>query len=178
MRRAITFLILLVILMAGGTLAMALEITSPAFKNNEFIPQKYSCQGENISPPLEWSGAPAPTKSFALIVDDPDAPMGDWVHWLVYDIPEQMDSLSEDHSKLLFLAKSITNVIKQGLASFGKAGYGGPCPPPGKPHRYFFKLYALDVSLNLPQGVSKAQLLKAMQGHILGQAQLVGLYKR
>ncbi len=153
---------------------MALEITSPAFKNNEFIPKKYTCEGENISPALAWSGVPAGTKDFVLIVDDPDAPMGDWVHWLVYNILAPSNSLKENIFNLVGASLPYT----QGKTSFGDIGYGGPCPPPGKPHRYFFKIYALDTTLNLKPGVNKPQLLKTMEGHILEQAQLIGLYKR
>ncbi len=149
---------------------MAIELKSPAFKNNEYIPSRYSCEGENISPALAWSGAPAGTKSFVLIIDDPDAPSGDWVHWLVYDIPADKGSLSED--------ASLESYGKEGKTSFGNLGYGGPCPPPGKPHRYFFKLYCLDTMLYLGAGITKQQLLKAIEGHVLAQGQLMGLYKR
>ncbi len=178
MKQIIFFLILINTLVIGGGLAMALEINSSAFNNNAFIPEKYTCGGQDISPALEWSGAPAGTKSFVLINDDPDAPSGDWVHWLAYDIPAQLNSLGENKSKILYLEKSITNLIKQGENDFGNNYYGGPCPPPGKVHRYFFKLYALDAILGLKPGVAKSELIKAMQGHILAEAQLVGLYKR
>ena len=153
---------------------MALEIESSAFKAGEFIPKKYSCQGEDVSPPLNWSGAPEGTRSFLLIRDDPDAPMGTWVHWLVYDIPVGTTSLPENVSK----APTLENGAKQGNTSFGRVGYGGPCPPPSKPHRYFFKLYALDSTLGLRPGIKKEELLKAMEGHILAETQLMGLYKR
>jgi Raf kinase inhibitor-like YbhB/YbcL family protein len=153
---------------------MALEITSPAFKNNEFIPSKYTCQGEDVSPALAWSKAPAGTKDFVLIVDDPDAPMGDWVHWLVYNILTPSNSLQEN----IFNLTGENLPYAQGKTSFGTIGYGGPCPPPGKVHHYLFKIYALDTALNLPPGLSKQQLLKAIEGHVLAQAQLVGLYKR
>lgn len=182
--RKIYFLMALILFIGGGVSAMAFELKSPAFKTGEYIPDKYSCEGENISPALSWSGAPEGAKSFVLIVDDPDAPAGDWVHWLVYDIPAQMDSLKDDHSRLFLLEKSplledsITNFIKQGKTSFGTTGYGGPCPPPGKPHRYFFKLYSLDIMLNLGAGLTKQQLLRSIEGHVLAQGQLMGLYKR
>lgn len=169
-----TLLILWIILLIVGGVAMALEIESAAFKNNEFIPRKYSCQGEDTSPALSWSGAPADTEAFVLINDDPDAPMGTWVHWLVYDIPAKATSLSDNIPK----TPSLGNGAKQGNTSFGRVGYGGPCPPPGKPHRYFFKLYALDTVLGLRPGLNKQELLKAMDGHILEEAQLIGLYKR
>lgn len=157
---------------------MALEITSPAFKNNENVPVRYTCQGEDISPALQWSGAPNQTKSFVLIVDDPDAPSGDWVHWLVYGIPAQINSFRENESQLITFEKSITNTIKQGRNSGEEVAYGGPCPPPGKPHRYFFKLYCLDTVLYLNSGLTKYQLLRAIEGHVLEKAQLIGLYKR
>ncbi|MEW6008661.1 MAG: YbhB/YbcL family Raf kinase inhibitor-like protein [Candidatus Omnitrophota bacterium] len=173
MKRRILFLIS-ILLITGGGVAMALELNSPAFKNNEFIPKIYTCEGADNSPKLSWSGAPDGTKSFVLINDDPDAPMGTWVHWLVYDIPSSVTSLDENVPKSTFLE----NGAKQGNTSFGSVGYGGPCPPPGKAHRYFFKLYALDTLLNLKPGVNKSQLIKAMEGHVLAEAQLVGLYKR
>ncbi|MFH1492641.1 MAG: YbhB/YbcL family Raf kinase inhibitor-like protein [Candidatus Omnitrophota bacterium] len=162
----------IIFLILGGA-AMALEIESPAFKAGEFIPKKYTCEADDISPPLFWKDAPEGTKSFILINDDPDAPGGDWVHWLVYNIPVQVNRLEENMQKMHFMANAM-----QGLTSFGSVGYGGPCPPPGKPHRYFFKLYALDTVLGLKPGANKKSLLKAMQGHILAEAELVGLYKR
>ncbi len=148
-----------------------MELTSPAFKTHDFIPKKYSCQGENISPALTWSLAPQNTKSFALIMDDPDAPVGVWVHWVVYDLPATLAALPEGFPE-----------TKQGRSggvdAFERLGYGGPCPPPGPAHRYFFRLYALDQVLGLPPQSTKPELLKAMKGHILAQAELVGLFQR
>ena len=142
-----------------------MKITSSAFGHKQMIPQKYSCKGDDVNPPLEISGFPEGTKSLALIVDDPDAPMGTWVHWVVFDIP-------------------VTNEIpensipgKQGYNNFDRNDWGGPCPPSGT-HRYFFKIYALDTVLNLPEGVKKNQVEKAMQGHVLDKAELVGLFKQ
>lgn len=168
------FFSLLIILLTVGGVVMAMEIESPAFKNGDFIPKKYTCEGEDISPPLRWSRAPTEARSFVLINDDPDAPMGIWIHWLLYDIPSGVMSLEENVAK----TASLENGAKQGNTSFGRVGYGGPCPPPGKPHRYFFKLYALDSVLGLEAGLRKVELLEAMKGHILAEAECVGLYKR
>jgi len=142
-----------------------MKITSPAFKHNEMIPRKYTCQGDDINPPLNLEGIPANTKSLVLIVDDPDAPMGTWVHWVVFDIPV-VGSIIED---------SIPG--KQGYNDFGRNNYGGPCPPSGT-HRYFFKLYALDTILNLKEGIKKQDLEKVMVGHILDEDEIIGLYKK
>lgn len=152
---------------------MALQIISSAFTNNGTIPSLYTCDGKDISPPLHWSNAPAGTKSFALINEDPDAPMGTWVHWLVWNIPATVSELKENVEKKGELADG----TRQGMTDFGRVGYGGPCPPSGT-HRYFFKLYALDTLLTLPVGAKKEELLKAMNGHILAEAQLVGTYQR
>ena len=138
---------------------MALELKSQAFKNGEFIPAKYTCEGADVSPPLEWSGSPQGAKSFVLISDDPDAPMGTWVHWVLYDIPAEKAGLPEGVKK----DKVLSDGSKQGVTDFGRAGYGGPCPPPGTPHRYFFKLYALDAKLDAKPGLSKKELLKAIK---------------
>ena len=142
-----------------------MKLTSPEFSNNDFIPKKFTCEGEDINPALIIAGVPANTKSLALIVDDPDAPMGIWVHWVVYNIPK--------------ISRIDENNIpgKQGMNDFGRQDYGGPCPPSGT-HRYFFKIYALDSELNLKAGLSKKELEKAMQGHILDKAELIGLYKK
>jgi len=142
-----------------------MEITSPAFKHNEYMPAKYTCEGEDINPPLIISGIPERTKSLALIMDDPDAPIGVWVHWVVFDITP-ITRIEE---------KSVPG--KLGTTNSGRKDYHGPCPPSGT-HRYFFKIYALDTQLNLKEGITKGQLEKAMQGHILGKAELIGLYKR
>jgi len=166
-------LIIGVFIIANGE-GMAMELKSTAFGNAEFIPSKHTGEGPDVSPQLAWSDVPQATKSFALICDDPDAPMGDWVHWVIYDIPAESRSLEENIPE----ATTIAGGIKQGKNNFGRSGYGGPMPPPGKPHRYFFKLYALDTMLNLPAGLTKQGLLKAMEGHVLEQAQLMGKYKR
>lgn len=142
-----------------------MKLTSPAFEHNQLMPRKFTCDGEDISPALEIRDIPAKAQSLALIVDDPDAPMGTWVHWVVYDIP--VVSRIEENS--------IPG--KQGNNNFGRKDYGGPCPPSGT-HRYFFKLYALDKKLEAGEGLDKQELEKAMQGHILGNAELMGLYKR
>jgi Raf kinase inhibitor-like YbhB/YbcL family protein len=150
-----------------------MEISSTAFAHEGMIPEKYTCDGPDISPPLAWRGIPEGTKSLALICDDPDAPMGTWVHWVVYDMPPDLAGLDED----LPSAEQLENGARQGLTDFRSIGYGGPCPPGGT-HRYFFKLYALDTALNLEPGRTKAQLLKAMEGHILAESRLMGKYKR
>jgi len=150
-----------------------MEIKSSAFAHEAFIPAKYTCDGKNISPPLSWSGAPKETKSFALICDDPDAPMGTWVHWVFFDIPAPVTSLPENVSR----SEEIKGLGKNGNNTSRRLGYDGPCPPSGI-HRYFFKLYALDTVLNLKPGLTKEELLKAMDGHILTEAQLMGRYKR
>jgi len=154
--------------------AMNLPITSTAFNEGQPIPQKYTCQGSDISPPLVWTNAPANTKSFALIADDPDAPMGTWVHWVLYDLPPPTKALPEDVAKTQY----ITGSAKQGINDFHRLGYGGPCPPPGKPHRYYFKLYALDKMLELAPGETKQDVETAMQGHVLAEGQLMGTYQR
>lgn len=161
-----------------GALSMSLQtnasftLSSPAFEHNGMIPAQYTCQGKNISPALQWAGAPANTQSFALIVDDPDAPGGTWVHWVVFNIPASTNQLKENTKNGSFML---------GRTSFSSskkpAYYGGPCPPSGT-HHYHFTLYALDTMLKLNQGANKDELLAAMNGHILGQAELVGLYKK
>lgn len=150
-----------------------MDIKSTAFENNGMIPKKYTCDGENISPPLTWSSIPQSSQSLALISDDPDAPIGTWVHWVIYNIPASERELPEKFPT----DKKSSNGTLQGVTDFKKIGYGGPCPPGGT-HRYFFKLYALDKKLDLPEGASKKQLEDAMKGHILGQAELIGKYKR
>ncbi len=157
--------------------AMNLPITSTAFAEGQPIPQKYTCQGSDISPPLTWipqGGTSANIKSFALIMDDPDAPMGTWVHWVLYDLPPTSTALVEDTPKSQFLPGG----AKQGLNSWPRLGYGGPCPPPGKPHRYYFKFYALDRMLDLKPGATKKDVEAAMKGHILAEGQLMGTYQR
>jgi len=150
-----------------------LVLKSSAFEHQGAIPSKYTCDGEDISPPLEWSGAPANTKSFALIVDDPDAPIGTFNHWILFNIPPHVTQLSAGIPP----QETLADGSRQGRTSWRKVGYGGPCPPSGT-HRYFFTLYALDTMLNLPAGASKEQVLKAMSGHILEKSELMGTYKR
>lgn len=153
-----------------GVLAMAFLIKSTAFDANSLIPNKYTCDGRDVSIPLRWDGAPAGTKSFALIMDDPDAPVGMWDHWILFNIPSTVTELLED-------IKNLPPGTRQGKNSWGKTGYGGPCPP-DKEHRYFFKLYALDKLLDLKEGVTKKELEAALQKHVLGQAQVIGRYDR
>jgi Raf kinase inhibitor-like YbhB/YbcL family protein len=151
-----------------------MQLTSTAITEGAAIPAKHTCDAKNVSPPLNWSGAPAGTKSLALIVDDPDAPGGPWVHWVLYDLPATATELAEDVPKSQYVAGG----AKQGLSDFRHLGYGGPCPPHGKPHRYFFKLYALDAVLDLKPGLTKKDLETAMEKHILALAQLMGTYQR
>lgn len=151
-----------------------MNLTSTSFASGGNIPKKYTCDADDNSPALSWSGAPQGTKSFALIADDPDAPVGTWTHWLLYDLPATTTSLPENVSKV----EEPPIGGRQGRNDFRKTGYGGPCPPPGKPHRYFFKLYALDQTMNLKAGASKKELEQVMRTHILAQAELVGKYGR
>ena len=151
-----------------------MQLTSTAFAEGAVIPAKYTCDAKNVSPPLKWSGVPAGAKSLALIVDDPDAPSRTWVHWVLYDLPASVSELPEDVAK----SQNVAGGAKQGLNDFKQLGYGGPCPPHGKPHRYFFKLYVLDSLLDLKPGLTKKDLERAMEKHILAQAQLVGTYQR
>jgi Raf kinase inhibitor-like YbhB/YbcL family protein len=151
-----------------------MQLTSTAFTEGAAIPAKHTCDAKNVSPPLKWSGVPPGAKSLALIVDDPDAPAGTWVHWVLYDLPATTSELGEDVPKNQYVAGG----AKQGLNDFRHLGYGGPCPPPGKAHRYFFKLYALDAVLDLKPGLTKKDLESAMEKHILGRAQLMGTYQR
>jgi hypothetical protein len=153
---------------------MAFTLASSAFNPGEPIPRQHTCEGDDQSPPLRWSGVPAGTKGFALIVDDPDAPAGTWVHWVLYDIPGNTSELTAGIPP----EESLPGGAKQGLNDFRKVGYGGPCPPPGKPHRYFFKLYALDSPTPLKPRMTKARVLRAIEGHVLGRAELMGTYKR
>jgi Raf kinase inhibitor-like YbhB/YbcL family protein len=156
----------------GGT--NSITVTSSAFQQGGSIPAKYTCDGSDISPPLKWTGSPAGTKSFALICDDPDAPAGTWVHWVLFNLRASATELSEKVEPVGTLPGGAT----QGTNSFAKIGYGGPCPPPGKPHRYFFKLYALDTDLPLKPGAAKRDLLHAMEKHILAEGQIMGTYQR
>jgi len=151
---------------------VAFKVESQSFRQGETIPAKYTCTGQDVSPPLRWADPPAGTKCFALICDDPDAPMMTWLHWVVYNIPSERTGLPEDVPR----AKGLDDGTMQGTNSWRKIGYGGPCPPRGKPHRYIFKLYALNAKLEIGPGADKKSLLRAMEGHILGQAELMGTY--
>lgn len=151
---------------------MPFQLFSSAFPEGSFIPALHTCQGADLSPSLEWSGVPAETRSFALVLEDPDAPAGVWCHWILYDVGPKVHNLAQG-----FRGGSLG---LSGTNDFGKAGYGGPCPPKGHgPHRYFFKLYALDVhTLGLAAGVKRAELLASLKGHILGEAQYMGRFER
>lgn len=155
---------------------MPFTLTSAAFKDGAPIPTKHTCDGADVSPPLVWSGAPAGTQAFALIADDPDAPTGTWVHWVLYDLPGTTSQLPENLPKTEAL-RELGGAL-QGRTDFRRPGYGGPCPPPGPAHRYFFKLYALDALLPLKAGATKQDVEAAMKGHVLGTAQLMGTYAR
>ena len=144
---------------------MDMKLTSPAFENNSNVPPEFTCEGKDVNPPLIIENIPAGTKSLALIVDDPDAPMKTWVHWVVYDI-EPAGKITQDSFP-----------GKQGINDFGKTDWGGPCPPSGT-HRYYFKIYALDKMLGLDEGIDRSELERAMEGHVLARAELVGVYKR
>lgn len=155
-----------------------MQLTSPAFKPNAAIPKRHTCDGENESPRLEWTGAPPGTKSLALIMDDPDAPPGTWVHWTIWGIPASATALEEGTAKAPDLPDGSRQGKAYGVKDFSRTGYYGPCPPPGKPHRYFFRLYALDAVLDLPASATRFDLDAAMKGHILTSAELMGLYGR
>lgn len=147
---------------------MSIQLTSDAFANGQSIPSKYSCKGKNISPALAWTEPPTGTQSLALIMDDPDAPGGTWVHWVLFNIPASTRNLQEDLQ---------ASGMSLGKNSWGDMRYGGPCPPSGT-HRYFFKLYALDTTINLLPGATKEQVLKEMEGHVLAQGELVGTFSK
>jgi len=151
-----------------------MQLTSTAFSEGAPIPAKYTCDEKDFSPPLKWSGAPETAKSLALIADDPDAPVGTWTHWVVYDLPPKVSELPEDVPK----GQNISGGGRQGLNDFKGLGYGGPCPPAGKPHRYLFKIYALDAVPDLKPGASKKEVERAMEKHIIVQGQLMGTYQR
>ncbi|GAB4435316.1 MAG: YbhB/YbcL family Raf kinase inhibitor-like protein [Anaerolineales bacterium] len=153
----------------------AFTLTSTAFAEGEPIPVQYSCDGADISPPLAWTGVPEGTQSLVLIMDDPDAPIGTWDHWILFNIPANRHELSEDAP--IEAPNQDPNAIFVGNNSWGRPGYGGPCPPSGT-HRYFFKLYALDATLSLLPGANKKQVEAEMQGHILAETQLMGTYSR
>jgi Raf kinase inhibitor-like YbhB/YbcL family protein len=159
---------------AKGATTMTFSISSSSFSPGGEIPRQFTCDGSDVSPALSWSGAPAGTQSFALIADDPDAPAGTWTHWVLYDLPAKTNGLPESVSKV----EEPPSGGRQGRNDFRKVGYGGPCPPPGKPHRYFFKLYALDGMLNLKPGSSKQEVEETIKNHILAKAELMGTYRR
>jgi len=151
-----------------------MEVVSNNFNQNEIIPTKYTCDGENISPGLKFLRVSDRAKTFALIVDDPDAPGGTFVHWVVYNMPAHKFEIEENFPK----EEKLTDGTLQGKNDFGKIGYGGPCPPSGHPHRYRFKAYGVDKYLDLQAGATKAELKSAMQGSIVDEAELIGMYKR
>ncbi|KAB2880626.1 YbhB/YbcL family Raf kinase inhibitor-like protein [bacterium] len=150
-----------------------MNIESSVFKDRGWIPKKYTCDGENVSPPLLFNSIPLNAASLALICDDPDAPAGTWVHWVVFNLPQNTKGLPEN----ILSDTALPGGAKQGVNDFRNIGYGGPCPPSGK-HRYYFKLYALDYLLDLEAGATKWQVVQAMKGHIIAEAKLMGMYQR
>lgn len=155
-------------------MATSFTLTSPAFAEGARIPDRYTCTAEDLSPPLVWSGAPAGTQSFALIVEDPDAPGGTFIHWVAYNVPASETQLPERVSG----TEELANGARQGVNDFGSVGYRGPCPPRGKPHRYFFVLRALDTAVTPQARMTQAQVEEEMRGHVLGEARLMGTYGR
>jgi Raf kinase inhibitor-like YbhB/YbcL family protein len=158
-------------LMAPPDAHKKMTLSSSAFKDGQPIPADYTCDGKNISPPLSWSGAPSETQSLLLVVDDPDAPSGLWTHWILLNLSTDTSQLAEDSAKS-------PPAGKQGTNDFKKTGYGGPCPPAGKAHRYFFRIFALDTTLTLPAGATRKDVDAAMAKHILAMGQLMGTYQR
>ena len=159
---------------ATGKAASGFTLTSTAFAPGAEIPEQYTCKGADISPPLQWMGAPKKAASFALIMDDPDAPAGVWVHWVMWNVPQSAHSLPENVDK----REQLDDGARQGPNSFRKVGYNGPCPPAGPTHRYFFRLYALDEKLELAAPSSRADLDTAMKGHVLAQSEYMGTFHR
>jgi Raf kinase inhibitor-like YbhB/YbcL family protein len=157
---------------ASETAPLTLELMSPDFTSAGTMPKPLTCDGGDSSPALQWKAPPPGTESFVLIADDPDAPIGTWVHWVVYDLPSALRSLPQNYPK----DGQSSDGSRQGRNDFSKIGYGGPCPPAGKPHRYFFKLYALDTKLNLKPAATKKEVEHAMQGHILARGEYIGRY--
>ena len=153
---------------------MALTVSSTVFREGETIPAKYTCQGEDISPSITWGEPPDGTRSLAIIVDDPDAPGGVFTHWIIFNLPADTRQLPA----AVPTQPQLDSGARQGKTDFGRVGYGGPCPPPGKPHRYQFTVYALDRTLDLAAGASRSQVLEAMQGNILSRGRLTGIYER
>jgi Raf kinase inhibitor-like YbhB/YbcL family protein len=156
------------------TMTMTMTLTSDAFTEGQPIPTKYTGDGRNVSVPLKWADPPADTQSFALICEDPDAPRGTWTHWVLYNLPPQTREQPEGVPP----EATLPDGAMQGKNDFGNIGYGGPAPPRGNPHRYFFKLYALDKQLDLRPGAMRSQVLPAMAGHVLAESHLMGSYKR
>ncbi len=154
--------------------AKSMNVSSPSFSDGGDIAKKFTCDGADLSPQLSWDAAPGGTKSFALLVDDPDAPVGNWNHWTMWNIPADSRGLPEGVSK----KASLPDGSQQGMNDFRKPGYNGPCPPPGKPHRYYFNLFALDKSLELKAAAGKKELEAAMKGHVLAEGQVMGRYGR
>ena len=171
--------ILLIVLLSGCVTKEEqniekISISVDGFNEGDMIPDKFTCEGKDVSPLISWTGMPAGTKSIALIMDDPDAPGGTFVHWVLYNLPADTLKLLESMPP----NKTLADGSIQGMTDFGRTGYGGPCPPPGKPHRYYFKVYALDKKLDLQPLASKSQVESAMKGHILAQGELMGKYQR
>lgn len=152
---------------------MSFQLTTDAFPNEGPIPKKFTCDGQDVSPELDWTDPPAGTRAFSVIVDDPDAPAGTWVHWVLYDLPPDAHNLDEGVPK----KDRLSNGACQGRNDFGKIGYNGPCPPRGSVHRYFFKLYALDSETKLKPGAAKRDLERAMKGHILAESERIGKFQ-
>jgi Raf kinase inhibitor-like YbhB/YbcL family protein len=156
------------------TTEATMTLSSTAFKNDSAIPQRFSCQGEDISPMLTWSSAPEETKSFALVIEDPDAPNGTFIHWVIYNIPSSEHGLAENIAR----RDPLPNGARQGTNSAQQLGYMGPCPPAGKAHRYYFKLFALDTEINIPGEATHDKLMSTIQGHILAKGEIMGTYQK
>jgi Raf kinase inhibitor-like YbhB/YbcL family protein len=174
LRHGTVALLVNLLAMSGAGRVGAFELTSSAFERGETIPAKHTCDGADLSPPLAWTDPPPNTKSLALVCDDPDAPAGTWVHWVLYDLPPTARQLPAG----VPATPAVAGGGHQGVNDFKRSGYGGPCPPRGAPHRYSFRLYALDAPLGLTPGATKAVVLRAAEGHTLAQAELVGRYGR
>lgn len=153
---------------------MMFRLTTPAFEAGADIPSDFTCDGADRSPAIMWTDPPRSTESFALIMEDPDAPRGTWVHWVVYDLPASERELPEG----VEARDTLPSGARQGINDFNRIGYGGPCPPPGSPHRYYFRLYALSAHLNLPRRATRARVDGAMRGHVLAEAEIFGRYRR
>jgi Raf kinase inhibitor-like YbhB/YbcL family protein len=151
-----------------------LALSSPAFRDGEVVPVRHTCDGDDLSPALAWTGVPVETRTFALVCDDPDAPRGTWVHWVLWNLPADAVELGEGVPP----RPELPSGARQGRNDGGDIGYAGPCPPPGKPHRYFFRLYALDTALGLAPGTTRSELDTAMEGHILARGTIMGTYER